>query len=275
MKIKKFSEFIVNEAQSVSPGVLQITNYINDYIKRSYYYGKTRGVIDVSGVSPYFPIKKVRIKFDTNPKTAGWFDPVSSTPDSVKIGINPEMEDINGILVHEVTHAFQFHKKMINDRPFITFLGTITDFLSDLSDDEEYQGFLNAIYYSDKLEIDAYAAETYYITENPNLFSALEYMKKFDPEKFTKHLFSLEPKEQNEDDEYHLFDNFHKYWILNYETYYEKNHPEIRLSRSVQKLYNKSLLDFMIFWKKKFEKSSNEISRKLARAKYERMSGEY
>jgi len=275
MKIKKFSEFIVNEAQSVSPGVLQITNYINDYIKSSYYYGKTRGVIDVSGVSSYFPIKKVRIKFDTSPKTAGWFDPVSSTPDSVKIGINPEMEDIDRILVHEVTHAFQFHKKMIKDRPFITFLGTITDFLSDLSDDEGYQGFLNAIYYSDKLEIDAYAAETYYITENPSLFSALEYMKKFDPEKFTKHLLSLEPKEQNEDDEYHLFDNFHKYWILNYETYYEKNHPEIRLSRSVQKLYNKSLLDFMIFWKKKFEKSSNEISRKLARAKYERMSGGY
>ena len=146
MRIRKFREFI-NEAQSVSPGVLQIVNHINDYLQRSYYSGKTRGVVDVSGVSPYFPIKKVRIKFDLDQETAGWFDPVSSTPDSIKIAINPEMEDVERILVHEVTHAFQFHKKMIKDRPFITFLGAITKFLSDFSDDEKYQEFLKNCFY--------------------------------------------------------------------------------------------------------------------------------
>ena len=197
-----------------------------------------------------FSINSIRIIFTDSYCS---FNSELSDNENITLEINPNRLKFS-VLVHELTHAFQFTKINSKGHKMNGFLGQFVAATKDLSKDTNYQFLLMGLYFSIPTETAAHIAEFNY-TDSKKIENWIKWYKNFNLDDVYRSFISIEDIE----------DFYPDYFVEMYKQYcQEGNFPP---NRGILKLENKSLLDFLRWSKKLFDKFAKKLEQKILKIK--------
>lgn len=188
----------------------------------------------VKSLNPDFELKQINV-----PGIDASFDSNESSKNNIVIEVGPGNVD-DSTMAHELIHALQF----IERGELEIFTQDATREFSVLSDDEDWEYFMFAIYMSDELEAEAQKAELKFGLQKQQK-AVMDWIKMNTPEKITKKISLLIPDENEFDLE--SFDEFPDLWVSVY-----LNYTDIEIDKYLAELKDKSLLEFVAYYYLKF-----------------------
>jgi len=188
----------------------------------------------VESLNPSLELRQVNA-----PGVEASFDSHESRPNNIVIEVGPGNVD-DSTMAHELIHALQF----IERGELEIFTQDATREFSVLSDDEDWEYFMFAIYMSDELEAEAQKAELKFGLQKQQK-AVMDWIKMNTPEKIAKKISLLIPDENEFDLE--SFDEFPDLWVSVY-----LNYTDIEIDKYLAELKDKSLLEFVAYYYLKF-----------------------
>lgn len=188
----------------------------------------------VKSLNPDFELKQINV-----PVIDASFNSNESSKNNIVIEVGPGNVD-DSTMAHELIHALQF----IERGELEIFTQDATREFSVLSDDEDWEYFMFAIYMSDELEAEAQKAELKFGLQKQQK-AVMDWIKMNTPEKIAKKISLLIPDENEFDLE--SFDEFPDLWVSVY-----LNYTDIEIDKYLAELKDKSLLEFVAYYYLKF-----------------------
>lgn len=192
------------------------------------------------------PILTIKEDPELNIDTDAQFDYVESTKNNLIVIINSNHQNDNSYkstMAHELTHTLQF----IRDGYLDLFNMDATREFKELSQDEEWEKLMMAIYLSDPIEIEASQSEEKW-SKSAFIESMSQWMNEFSPEKSANRFKMLLPVVGNQFD-LESFDEFPDLWSSVYINYGVEQ-PD----QEIIDLKNKTLEEFLQYYDKRFKK---------------------
>lgn len=193
-----------------------------------------------------FTNPSLTIKEDAELNTDAQFDYEESTRHNLIVIINSNHQNDNSYkstMAHELTHALQF----IRDGYLDLFNMDATREFKELSQDDEWEKLMMAIYLTDPIEIKASQSEEKW-GKSAFIESMSQWMKEFSPEK-SANRFKMFPPDINNKFDLTSFDEFPDLWSSVYINYGVEQ-PD----QEIINLKNKSLEEFLQYYDKRFKK---------------------
>lgn len=192
------------------------------------------------------PILTIKEDTELNIDTDAQFDYVESTKNNLIVIINPNQQYNRGYkstMAHELTHTLQF----IRDGYLDLFNMDATREFKELSQDDEWEKLMMAIYLSDPIEIEASQSEEKW-GKSAFIESMSQWMKEFSPEESAERFKIFTPDINNK---FNLtsFDEFPDLWSSVYINYGVEQ-PD----QEIIDLKNKSLEEFLQYYNNRFKK---------------------
>lgn len=233
-----------------------------------------------------FEIKNLKSKGEVYDISRFEFEIIISKSDLKKL--DSVRSEIEAVVAHEILHSFQLYKKYKSVQKVGYGKETAVNFLqqtltSNISKD--WNDFMTRIYYSLKFEQHARLPQTYhelknkkiknyddFIKEikNTNIWSEIKFLKDFSPEKMIESLTKVESFEDlilrgPRSEEFHEnIENWNDFLNIVRKNLINKN-MDIDPFRNMSSNYLKDPKLFLNYWKKKFDKSADDMFRNIAR----------
>lgn len=229
-----------------------VEKYANIIIKKLQPSDIKNGELLIHVIPEYdFPIETIKIVF-TNSHSA--FNSDKSDDKNIVLEINPNRLKLS-LLIHELTHAYQFIKISSKGKKIDGFIGQFVGSAIGLSDNKDYQFLLLGLYLSMPTETDAHLAE-YNYNNSTKIEKWLNWYKNYNPIELEKQISSIEDIEGI----------FPELFVEMYKEYCSEN--SYTPKRNILSLQGRSFIQFLYWCKKLFNKTSTKLERKLLRIKY-------
>ena len=168
-------------------------------------------------------------------------------------------------LLHELTHAYQFHKLLNKNISFGDFTNTFQTFATRFCKNKYLLRVLFYVYLSSKYEIDAYITAYHTINKTDLLDEYINEMKNFDVNFYFNKLSKINKTIEYDDNTYILMKDFPQFYYAVYNDYMNQYEPTRKKTKEILKFKNKTLLEFLIWFKNKLNKTADIMIRKRAR----------